>query len=423
MFFQNFGHYETKPALFINREPDQRWLRENVEATLRKRDEIVGRSICVHGPKGSGKTAFARKVLHDLKAPRADRALFLEVDCRRKASARAVFNAVAQDLVEELLRLQAARVRVSDALVAAARALLALTRFSGGVELKVAHEHVTQFKLTGGADAGVTPKLQVPLKLNALFGISFERSDKEVKTLTGTVTFDEAGLCAALKELLWDVRRADLDVVLFLDNIDELHHDYKDEATRAQVWRQAEWALELGTAPIVTLACMRSYYTGVARAWEMRALQSLPPHYRLGIIERRLKEEPAEIQKQCEDSKVRAMMHHVVGATSTPLASLQWFKNYAEEEAYGRKEQHAVVKDYVRGSYANVPFDVIEKLVREFDDPNQEVDRDLILAACGNNATVFAALQDREVILPNDFWNPLRFTLDPTLHILHPKND
>ena len=30
--------------------------------------------------------------------------------------------------------------------------------------------------------------------------------------------------------------------------------------------------------------------------------------------------------------------------------------------------------------------------------------------------------KDREVILPNDFWNPLRFTLDPTLHILHPKN-
>lgn len=423
MFFQNFGHYETKPSLFINREPDQRWLRENIEATLRKRDEIVGRAICVHGPKGSGKTAFARKVLSDLRTQRADRSIFLEVDCRRKASARAVFNAVAQDLVEELLRLQSARVPVREALVSAARVLLALTRFSGGVELKVAHEHVTQFKLTGGAEAGTPMKLQVPLKLNALFGISLERSDKEVKTLTGTVTFDEAGLCEALKELLRDVRRADLDVVLFLDNIDELHHDYKDETTRALVWRQAEWALELGSAPVVTLACMRSYYTGVARAWEMRALKPLPDHYRLGMIERRLKEEPKDLQKRCEAPAVKAMMNHVARATTTPLATLQWFKNYAEEEAYERAAQRAVVKDFVRGSYANVPFDVIEKLVREFDDPEQEVDRDLILAACGNNATVFAALQDREVILPNDFWSPLRFTLDPTLHILHPKND
>ena len=30
-----------------------------------------------------------------------------------------------------------------------------------------------------------------------------------------------------------------------------------------------------------------------------------------------------------------------------------------------------------------------------------------------------AAIQDHQVVLPNDFWNPTRFTLDPSLHLLH----
>ncbi len=423
MFFQRFDPRETRHDLFVDRESDQRWLRRNIEATLSNRDTIAGRSICVHGPKGSGKTIFARTVLHAVKA-RSEfltRTVFVEVDCRRLASARAVFNAVTQGLVEGLLSLQAARVAVSAALINAAKGLLALTRFTGDVELKVAHEHIAQFKLSGGADIGLTPKLALPAKLGALFGISFERSEKEVRTLTGTVAFDEAGLCASLKELLADVRRANLDVVLFLDNIDELHHDYKDEATRQLVWQQAEWALELAQAPVVMLACMRSYYSGVARAFSLtRALDPVPENVRLGIIERRVKEEPEEVRTQCAEPPVKAMMNRVAGAASTPLACLQWFQAFAEEEAYDREAQQREVLRFVRGTYAQIPTGLIEKVVREFDAPDTEVDRKVVLDACGGNETLFAALQDREVILPNDFWNPLRFTLDPALHILHP---
>ena len=35
MFFQKFDSRDTRPELFINRDGDQRWLRQNIEAALK----------------------------------------------------------------------------------------------------------------------------------------------------------------------------------------------------------------------------------------------------------------------------------------------------------------------------------------------------------------------------------------------------
>jgi hypothetical protein len=44
------------------------------------------------------------------------------------------------------------------------------------------------------------------------------------------------------------------------------------------------------------------------------------------------------------------------------------------------------------------------------------------LAACGDNEAVLNQLQDRQAILPVDFWNPVEFTLDPELTFLRHKD-
>jgi hypothetical protein len=336
-----------------------RWLLAGLEAYLTERAIDRGRSFVVIGAKGSGKTIFARKVIESVRPKFLANTLFVEVDCRRQASSRAVFNVVAQSIVDELQKLSRAGVKIRPALLDAAKMLTAITRFTE-VELKVAHEHTMQFK----AAAGVSPKLGVLQKLEATFGVSLENVDKRVKTLTGKVTFDEAGLCAAIKELLADIRRENLGVLLFIDNIDELHHDYRDDATRRRVFQEAEWVIELAQAPVSMVACMRSYYSGVARALQKRALEPLPANYLKGVLERRIREEGPEVQRWFETPPAQALANEVAKHAPTPLACLQWFQWFAEEDAYAPKEMERTAERLLRAEYANVPIDTLRSIAR-----------------------------------------------------------
>lgn len=414
MYFQRLDARDTDPALFVDRERDQQWLHAGLEAYLNERAPDRGRSFVVIGAKGSGKTIFARRVIASVRKKFLSNTLFIEVDCRRQASSRAVFNIVAQSIVDELQKLSHAGAKVRPALLDAAKMLTAVTRFTE-VELKVAHEHTMQFK----AAVSATPKLGVLQKLEATFGLSLENVEKRVKTLTGKVTFDEAGLCAAIKELLADIRHAGFSVLLFVDNVDELHHDYKDDATRRRVFQEAEWVIELAQAPVAMVACMRSYYSGVARALQKRALDPLAAPYLKGVLERRVREESDEVRRWFTTAPAQAMANEVSKHAPTPLACLQWFQWFAEEDAYDPDAMERTAERLLRAEYANVPLDTLRRIAQSFKRPTDEIDRAQLLAACGESESELATVQDRQVVLPNDFFNPTRFTLDPTVFVLH----
>ncbi|MDO9015563.1 MAG: hypothetical protein Q8S73_17220 [Deltaproteobacteria bacterium] len=423
MYFGLFNAMETDPGLFVNRSEECEWLTQSILAWLaRPKDATVKQSWCVHGSKGSGKTIFAKKVLGDVKtsAPQnLKNTLFLEVDCRRLNSSRAVYNDVAMRLVQELGRLKDARVKVPEEMVGLCQAFLALTRLEGNVEAQIAHENLVRFQAALGGKTSMLRNV-----LEGSFGLTFEKTQKTTQSLKGSLRFDDAGLCSALKAYFCDLRDAGFRVLLFLDNVDELQHEYRTDEVRGKTKEQAEWVLELADAPIATLVCMRSYFSGIARTIPKRALPPLKGNHLVGILEKRIKLESKEIQKQfAEEAGLKVGMHWLADRAPTPLAYLQWFQNLAERDAWGTEARKKAVREVIRSEYANVPYELVERVVRLYTSSDSEVDREKILAACEKNDADFALIQDRQVILPNDFWNPSRFTLDPLLYILHPSGD
>src|SRR5262249_46473340 len=147
---------------------------------------------------------------------------------------------------------------------------------------------VTQYK----AAAELSGQASFYTTLKSTFNISVERSKKQYEGLTGSVQIDEYQLCLLFKDFFSDLREQGFNVVLFVDNLDELHHNYRDPAQREHARQQAEWVLELKQAPIALLACMRTYFSDIARDFGNKlTLPPMPGNVLLGILERRIKDE------------------------------------------------------------------------------------------------------------------------------------
>lgn len=414
MYFTKLDSRDVDFNLFINRAPEVEWLERSVGGYLQAKDARIGRAFRVTGAKGSGKTIFARHVLGRLKKAHAGNTLFLEADCRKCPDSRAVFGVIAQKVVEELVSLQRSGAPIKDELLDTARVLSTITGFTS-VELKVAHEHVTQYK----AAAALSGEAAFYSTLKTSFNISVERQKKQYEGLTGSVQFDEYRLCLLIRDFFNDVRAQGLNVVLFIDNLDELHHSYREPSQREHARQQAGWILELKQAPIALLACMRTYFSEIARdIGNKLTLPPLPANVLLGILERRMKDEPESVQQGFKRTEVEALAHKLAQIEPTPLAYIEWFKALCEQEAFDRQRRTKAIEHYVRAEYASTPFDVLRRVACAFPTADSELDRAALLEACNGSEADFAAILDHQAVLPNDFWNPTRFTLDPSLHLL-----
>lgn len=415
MYFARLDSRDVDPELFVNRSAEVEGLEKALAGYLEAADVRVGRAIRVTGMKGSGKTIFARHVLRELKKKHGASTLFVEVDCRRCPDSRAVFAAIAMNVVKELFNLKRALAPIKDELIATAQVLSTITGFST-VELKVVHEHVTQYK----AAAELSGQAAFYTTLKTAFNVSVERSKKHYEGLTGSVQFNEYKLCMLLRDFFGDLREQGLNVVLFVDNIDELHHNYRDPAQREYARQQAEWVLELKQAPIALLACMRTYFSDIARdIGNKMTLPPLPANVLLGILERRIKDETPSTREGFKGVETKNLADKLAHLAPTPLAYLDWFKVLCEQDAFDQPRREKAIERYVRAEYASTPFEVIQRVAHAYPAPDRELDEAALLEACGSSKGDLAAIQDHQVVLPNDFWNPTRFTLDPSLYLLH----
>ena len=107
--------------------------------------------------------------------------------------------------------------------------------------------------------------------------------------------------------------------------------------------------------------------------------------------------------------------------TGTPLAFLFWVHHLCEWDFLTPAKLDEGLDQYLWQRFATVPLAVVRAVVPVFSpNPNTPTDRAKVLEACGGNEAVLKQLQDRQVILPVDFWHPTQFTLDPELWFLHP---
>lgn len=419
MFFQRFHPASVDPAHFVGRERDLRWLTEQLSGYLRLDGEPAALPICIAGAKGVGKSILTRAAVTELRATFSGSTLFTCVDCRSCHSRRAVLSAIINEVVRELDSLRRATADIPESLLATAQVLMAIARLDA-VELKVAHEHVLQYKRAAEL-SGSQSLLNV---LNLKFGLSVERTEKQVKSLNGSVNFDDIGLVDALVGLFRDIRAQGLNVVLYLDNIDELRHEYADGDARDAVRRDVEGVLSIARAPIALVMNMRKYYTGVLprEVTETRVLRPLPGAALRAILDRRLSAEREEVRAAFEGPKVSGAVSRLLDGAPTPLSFLLWTKFLFQEDALTPTGLAEGFDWYLESYYSNIEPEVLKAVAAAFPNPGGSVTHVNLLAVCGDNQALVDQLLDRQVVLPRDFWNPVAFTLDPELSFLHPAN-
>jgi Cdc6-like AAA superfamily ATPase len=400
LFFDHFDPADVKPKQMIGRAREVHWLRETLARYLQTADAGSGRAVCLTGEKGIGKSILTRTVLDELKTQFAANTLFLVVDCRSVHSRRGVISAIAHEIVRELSSLMRASAQVPDALLATAQLLRALTRLDQ-VSLRVAHEQTLQYQT---ATRSKSRKAIASLKLN--FGLSLELNEKQIKSLMGGVRFDDQGLTDALVALCHDLRALGFGVVLFLDNMDELRHEYRDENSRAVVRHDVEGVLTLKQAPIGLVLNMRSYYTGVIprEISNTRVLRPLAATDLMEILDRRMAHERRAVQEAMRTA--RPVAERLAGVAPTPLAFLRWVKFLFEEGMLHHDRLEEGFGFYLETQYANIEQSALQAVVQALPTPTSPIEKSAVLAACGGSQAVFETLQDRQVIMPDDFWHP-----------------
>ena len=415
MFFDQLDAADVEPKQMIGRNRDAQWLRELLSRYLQAAEHDAGRAACLVGEKGVGKSILARSVLDDLKTPFAASTLFAVVDCRSCHSWRGVISAVANAVVGELNSLQRASADVPEALLATAQLVRALTRFDR-VELKAAHAQTLQYQ----AAVGLRGAQETLTSLKLGFGLSLKLNAVQIRSMMGAVRFDDDGLTTTLIALFRDLRSNGFNAVVLLDNLDELRHEYRDTVAREQVRREVDGVLRIKQAPIALVLTLRDYYAGaIQRSFShVRVLQPLTSAELLALLDRRLVYERPEAQAAL--LAARPLLERLAEIASTPLAFLRWVKFLFEEGMLCEDRIEAGFRAFLETQYANLDPETLKALVDALPTPGAPIERATLLRACGGSEALLETLQDRRVVMPDDFWQPGRFTLDPELFALHP---
>lgn len=401
--------------LFVDREEERRWFLQAIEGYLRLKDDRLGRAVCITGEKGVGKSILVGSVFHDIRERHSGDTLVVEVDCRNRRSAREVLVRVAQGVDEELRSLKASLQAVPEALIAAVGAIEEIARMTE-VELKTAHERLSRFKSV----VGLKGRRRLLGNIEAEGGVSFERSDTEIRSLTGKVSFDDARVVGLLCDLFDAIREQGYNVVLHLDNLDELRHEFLTDADRETVRRDIQRLLDLKQAPIALVLSMRLYFCGIVprEVSNRRILKRLGAAHLVEALERRLAREAPAVRAEVGEEPARLAIRSLADRATTALAFMTWFDYVARWEVLDPARLAPALDRFAESTYSVISLPVLRRLASVFTSPDEWVPKERVLEACQGNNAVFEQLFNRQAVLPRDFWHPTEFTLDPELHFL-----
>ncbi|MEM9463118.1 MAG: ATP-binding protein [Myxococcota bacterium] len=415
----DFMPTDVHPSLMVDRTELREELTADILRYLGRRDPRASGTWAVTGDKGSGKTILTRAVLEDVREKRSGSTVVVTVDCRERQSWRELLSQLGYGLMTELLELRKIeRDVVSESLLAEAQLIDELARLDRA-ELRILHEHAQSFKAHLKLVAA-TSELLSSLRVDLGFDMGVDV--RRVKGLSGMRTFDEDRLSRALCGLCQDIRAAGLGVVVYLDNIDELRHEYHDVESRRRIRRDVEGLLRLREAPIALVLNMRTYFSRVLpRQLPTPPLRlgPLPEQDLLGILDKRVRHESPEVQRGFEQPEAREAVERLAKLAPTALAFLTWVHYLYRRDYLALERLEQGFSRYVYSAYSTVDENQVRRLMDEFDTPTTSIDRERLLAACEGNEEILHKLEDLQVVLPGDFWSPQTYTLDPLFQTFH----
>lgn len=413
-FLTYFDSASTDPIDHVDREADVEDLRQSLYAFLRAPNKSKGRAVAILGERGIGKSMLARKVIDELREQHAATTLFLVIDCRNFRNQRKVYQAIAAQAVDQL----GFRADVDQAMLATARLLEAIASMDT-VKQSALYERITVFKQA----VKLTGNRSLLKHLGVTYDINIERSVKNLDRLEGSVHFEGARLREAVVAFFEDLRaHQGYDAIVVLDNLDELDHEaIAEEQDREALLAEIDSLLGLALAPIGLVLTVRTYFaSGLTRAIGdgNRVLHRLDDADHVAIVEKRLAREPTENRALFDDPNCGACIERLAARAPTPLALLKWFNYLARNELHASADIDQNLRGLARDQFATVKLEVLERVITAFEDPDSPIFEDVLLAACGNNRSIFKLLLRYQIVLPVDFWHPTEFTLSPDLHFM-----
>lgn len=418
----DFNPTDVHSTLLVNRDEECTSLYDDLVRYLeRSEPDDQSRTWTIIGDKGIGKTAVTRAVLSKVREEISGKTIIATVDCRERRGWREVLAGLCHELVKELADLQQVnREVVDDSLLTEARLLDELAKLDEAT-LQTFHQRALGFKSTLKLNAG----LSLLAALKAELGLELSIEEKAITNLSGSRAFDEDRLNRAICALCQDVRRAGLGVVIYLDNIDELDHDYHDEEARRRVRRDIEGLLKLDQAPIALVLNMRTYFSQVLprRMPETIRIGRLEDEILLDIAAKRMEHEESEIREIYQGSEIQQATQELARLAPTPLSFLTWLHFLFRREYLALDKLDEGFSRFIYNHYASLDNAEhrLRRVIELFDRPNAYVDRQRILEACDGSTSLLSKLQYMQVVLPEDFWAPDRYALDPIFQTFHPR--
>lgn len=406
------------PSPLVDRDDLRADLRDDLLGFLEREDSSSSGLWAVIGDKGIGKTIFTRAVLDEVRAERSSTAVIATIDCRRRRTWREVLSQLCWALVNELREIKTIKSEaVHTALLAEAQLLEDLAKLDKA-ERQTFHERALSYR--AGLEAELPTKLLSVLRAD--LGLELGIEEKRIRSLSGSRIFDEDRLNRAICALCNDIREAGLRVVIYLDNVDELDHEYHDESARIRVRKDAEGLLRLAESPVALVVNMRTYFSRVLPRqmpippWR---LKPLPASELLAILDKRNRQESRAVRDSFGTLEARQAVIDLARLAPTPLAFLTWVHVLQRWNCLSLAKLEEGFSLYVEAMCSTIEKRRIVRVMETFDSPTVAVGRERVLAACEGSESLLRKLEDLQVVLPEDFWAPEHYTLDPMFQTLH----
>ena len=411
IYFQNLQWTETDPVHLVDRDAERERLYRPLKAFVTAPpDPRRSLSMAVVGDKGVGKSIVTLAVLKRLREEHGGQVVTINVDCRRRRGWREVLAGIAEKLRDDLYELQTIHVQLPAYAIDGASLLRDLGYLDEAKEERLA-EYTRSYSSQGRLGGAIELRRLFEIEL----GIDLKVSETHRRAVVGTRLLDDGRVSRLLIALLADLARDGLRVVVFIDNLDELEHNYTTEAERDHVRQEVEGLLTLSDAPIALILNARTYFAGALNRVNNAPLRlkPLPPAMLREVVTRRMEYEPPDHQRLMAAPEVEEELRWLCEVSVSPLELLFHVNHRAQAGTLRPDARAEGVREEMESCFAPFTLDQIERVIRVFNTgPIQS--RVALEEALGREYLVKEAMK-QQLILPVNFWAPNEFTLDPRL--------
>jgi hypothetical protein len=399
-------------STLVDREEKKEELLSQLKAAIGNLD-IFSQSYLITGERGVGKSIFTRHVLNQLKMSFSGDVAFVTVE---GASQHNGFKGILHDLlnflIEELGQLDEAAPgrssRIPERIYDELRFLRGLLGYAE-ISLKRVKESLIQYnlKIDLNASQGLVPFL------TGKWGLEKKATDKDILEMKQPL--DVPTMCEAVCRVFDSLVEHRQKVVVFIDDLDQVYgisESYIEDA-------ETMFKHLKRVRSCFLIVNLRDYYLSANTAREYHSvfnLKGLESPALNSIIDSRLPGDPN--QKEIIE-QIGVLRDELVGKTDNPLAFLTWCHWLINRTDCAPQQLNAYLWEFVEEYYTWLAED-IRQVADLFKNSNRRIVRKkALMSHLGEDGEdILKDLEEREIVLPQDYVNRTSFRLNPVFHFL-----